>query len=206
MAAGARRWHNWPLTCAHLALEQATDDASPEFFPTFPDFPSPQPLSKIQPRECQPCTACCDGWLQIQVEGKPVYPGRPCHHSTGSGCDDYANRPEDPCVHFVCGWRMDGSPLPDWMKPNNAKVVVLFDQSQWRGLPLDVAVPVGRRIPPRALNWLQDFAMKNQRVLVYSEQHVENGKFSNRQAAHAFGPPEFQQDVAARMQQGLPLW
>lgn len=109
-------------------------------------------------------------------------------------------------MHFVCGWRMDGSPLPDWMKPNNAKVVVLFDQSEWRGLPLDVAVPVGRRIPPRALNWLQDFAMKNGRVLVYSEQLVENGKFSNRQAAHAFGPPEFQQDVAARMQQGLPLW
>jgi len=28
----------------------------------------------------------------------------------------------------------------------------------------------------------------------------------NRQAAHVFGPPEFQQEMAARMQQGLPLW
>ena len=91
-------------------------------------------LSKsTAPRECQPCTACCDGWLQIRVNGVPVHPGRPCPHSTGSGCSDYENRPVDPCVHFICGWRMDGSPLPDWMKPNNAKVIVLFDQRTWRG-------------------------------------------------------------------------
>jgi len=163
-------------------------------------------LSKTEPRECQPCTACCDGWLQIVVEGHPVYPGKPCHHSTGKGCNNYANRPVDPCVKFICGWRMDGSPLPDWMKPSNAKVVVLFNQAQWRGMPVDVAVPVGRRIPPRALNWLQDFARRHGRALLYSEQIVENGEFSNRQSAHAYGPPEFQQDIAARLQQGLPLW
>ena len=112
----------------------------------------------VPARDCRPCTACCDGWLQIKVEGVPVYPGRPCPHSTGKGCNDYANRPVDPCVHFICGWRRDGSPLPEWMKPSNAKVIVLFDQSNWRGMPVDVAVPVGRRIPPRALNWLQQFA------------------------------------------------
>ncbi len=153
-----------------------------------------------------PCTGCCDGWLQIIVEGKPAYPGKPCHHSTGKGCDDYEHRPVDPCVKFVCGWRMDGSPLPDWMKPDNAKVIVLFNKTQWRGIPVDVAVPVGRRIPPRALNWLQQFAQTHQRALLYSEQLVENGKFSNRQAASAFGPPEFQQEMAERIQSGQPLW
>lgn len=101
---------------------------------------------------------------------------------------------------------MDGSPLPDWMKPNNAKVVVLFNQTQWRGMPVDVAVPVGRRIPPRALQWLQQFAQTQQRALLYSEQQVEDGKFSNRQAAHAYGPPEFQQEIAARLKNGQPLW
>ena len=71
-------------------------------------------MAKTPPsRECQPCTACCDGWLQIRVNGVPVFPGRPCPHSTGSGCDDYKNRPVDPCVHFICGWRMDASPLPE---------------------------------------------------------------------------------------------
>jgi hypothetical protein len=101
---------------------------------------------------------------------------------------------------------MDNSPLPEWMKPSNAKVVVLFNQTQWRGMPVDVAVPVGRRIPPRALNWLQQFAQTHQRGLLYSEQIVENGKFSNQQSANVFGPPEFQQDMAQRMQSGQPLW
>ena len=157
------------------------------------------------PRECQPCTGCCDGWLQIRVNGVEVRPGRPCPHSTGAGCNDYANRPVDPCVHFVCGWRMEGSPLPDWMKPNNAKVVVLFDQSTWRGLPVDVAVPVGRRIPPRALKWLQQFAQARNRMLLYSEQIVENGKFTGRQSVAAWGPPEFQQEIAERSQRGEPF-
>lgn len=158
------------------------------------------------PRECQPCTGCCDGWLQIRVNGEPVYPGHPCPHSTGKGCNDYANRPVDPCVHFECGWRKDGSPLPEWMKPNNAKVIVLFDQTNWRGIPVDFAVPVGRRIPPRALNWLKQFAQSHGRALLYSEQVVENGKFTVKQAVAAFGPPEFQQDVAQRMSRGEKLW
>ncbi|MGV3626397.1 MAG: hypothetical protein ACO1PN_01780, partial [Betaproteobacteria bacterium] len=86
------------------------------------------------------------------------------------------------------------------------KVIVLFNQSQWRGMPVDVAVPVGRRIPPRALKWLQQFAETEQRALLYSEQSVENGKFSNRQSAHAYGPPEFQQEIAERLRNGMPLW
>ena len=156
-------------------------------------------------RECQPCTACCDGWLQIRVNGVPVHPGRPCPHSTGKGCNDYANRPVDPCVHFICGWRMDGSPLPDWMKPSNAKVIVLFKQSVWRGYPVDVAVPVGRRIPPRSLEWLQRFAQENSRMLLYSEQIVENGEYTNQQAVSAFGSPEFQRDMAERANRGEPF-
>ncbi len=157
-------------------------------------------------RECQPCTGCCDGWLQIRVNGTPVYPGHPCPHSTGKGCNDYANRPIDPCVHFECGWRKDGSPLPDWMKPSNAKVIVLFDQTHWRGMPVDVAVPVGRRIPPRALNWLKQFGETHGRALIYSEQIVENGQFTVKQAVAAYGPPEFQQEMGQRMSRGEALW
>jgi hypothetical protein len=157
---------------------------------------------KPSSRECQPCTGCCDGWLQIHVMGTPVYPGRPCPHSTGSGCNDYANRPVDPCVRFICGWRMEGSPLPEWMKPNNARVIVLFNQHRWRGLPVDVAVPVGRRIPPRALKWLQQFAEANNRMLLYSEQIMENGRYTVQQAVSAYGPPEFQQEMAERVRTG----
>jgi hypothetical protein len=154
------------------------------------------------PRECQPCTACCDGWLQIRINGVPVYPGRPCPHSTGKGCNDYEHRPVDPCRQFICGWRRDDSPLPEWMKPANSKVIVLFDQSVWQGMPVDVAVPVGRRIPPRALNWLMQFAETHGRALLHSEQIVENGVYTNRQAVSAYGPPAFQQEMAARGSRG----
>ena len=101
---------------------------------------------------------------------------------------------------------MDNSPLPDWMKPNNSKVIVLFNQSTWRGMPVDVAVPVGRRIPPRALNWLQQFAEDQGRALLYSEQVVQDGVFTNKQAVSAFGPPEFQQEMAERARNGERLW
>jgi hypothetical protein len=164
-----------------------------------------QVAKKPAPRECQPCTACCDGWLQINVRGTPVFPGRRCPHSTGSGCNDYANRPVDPCVHFICGWRMEGSPLPDWMKPNNAKVVVLFNQHTWRGFPVDVAVPVGRRIPPRSLHWLQRFAEANNRMLLYSEQIIEDGKYTQKQSVSGYGPPEFQQEMAELAARGKSL-
>ena len=157
------------------------------------------------PRACQPCTACCDGWLQIRIDEVPVFPGRPCPHSTGQGCDDYEHRPVDPCVEFICGWRQEGSPLPEWMKPENAKVIVLLDQGDWHGLPLDVAVPVGRRIPPRALNFLRQFAETRRRVLLYSEQIVENGAYTMRQSVSAYGPPAFQQEMAERAARGEKL-
>lgn len=91
------------------------------------------------------------------------------------------------------------------MKPNNSKVIVLFNQSTWRGMPVDVAVPVGRRIPPRALNWLKQFAEQHNRALLYSEQILQDGIFTNEQSVSAYGPPEFQQDMTERAGRGEKL-
>lgn len=162
--------------------------------------------AKARNRSCQPCTACCDGWVQMTIQGVPVHPGKPCPHSTGQGCDDYANRPRDPCIDFQCGWVITGSPLPDWMKPENAKVIVIFNKTSWQQLPVDVAVPVGRRIPPRALNWLKDFAERNGRPLLFSEQVKVEGQYRREQLFSAHGPPEFQTHVNALLAAGRPLW
>lgn len=97
---------------------------------------------------------------------------------------------------------MDQSPLPDWMKPSNSKVIVLFNQSTWRGRPVDVAVPVGKRIPPRALKWLMQFAENNNRMLLHSQQIMENGTYSKQQSVDAYGPPEFQQEMAELASKG----
>jgi len=142
----------------------------------------------------------------MTINGVAVYPGSPCPHSTGRGCDDYANRPTDPCVNFNCGWVVPNSPLPEWMKPSDAKVIVIFNKTSWRGMPVDVAVPVGQRIPPRALNWLKDFAVRHGRPLLFSEQVKENGVYQREQLFSAHGPAEFQQHIAQLLAAGRPLW
>jgi len=140
------------------------------------------------------------------INGVDVYPGHPCPHSTGKGCDDYENRPVDPCDNFNCGWIIPDSPLPDWMKPNNGKVIVIFNKLEWNGLPVDLAVPVGKRIPPRSLKWLQQFSEENMRPLIYSEQIQKDGEFQKKQMMIAYGPPAFQQDMELRQKEGRPLW
>ena len=142
----------------------------------------------------------------MTIQGHAVYPGCPCPHSTGAGCDDYANRPTDPCILFNCGWIVPDSPLPDWMKPSNAKVIVIYDKLRWRNVPVDVAVPVGRRIPPRALNWLKAFAEQQGRPLLFSEQLKEGGVYSRDQLFSAHGPADFKRHIAQLQAAGKPLW
>jgi hypothetical protein len=140
------------------------------------------------------------------IDGVPVYPGQPCPHSTGKGCDIYENRPIDPCANFNCGWIIPNSPLPEWMKPSNGKVIVIFNKLQWNGIPVDLAVPVGKRIPPRSLEWLKKFAEEHTRPLIYTEQIVEDGKFQKQQNIMAHGPPGFQQNLVRWQQEGKKLW
>lgn len=156
-------------------------------------------------RHCQPCTACCDGWVRIAIEGIEVYPGHPCPHSTGSGCRIYAERPVDPCVNFECGWKQAGSPLPDWLRPDLAGVMLLPGAFAWNGLPVDVAVPVGSRIPAAALAWLKEHALASRRPLIYLEQLDTDG-VQRMQDAIAFGPPAFQAEMARRLAAGERFW
>jgi hypothetical protein len=140
------------------------------------------------------------------IGGISVYPGRPCPHSSGAGCDDYQHRPVDPCINFKCGWLIHGSPLPEWMKPSNGKVIVIFNKLTWNGYPVDLAVPVGKRIPPRSLNLLKKFAKERKRPLLYTEQIVEGGQFQKEQLIFAYGPPAFQQEMTKLQAEGKKLW
>lgn len=156
-------------------------------------------------RDCQPCTACCDGWVRINVFDQPVLPGKPCPHSAGpltrhggGGCKIYAERPVDPCVNFKCGWVSHASHLPEWMKPHSANVIVLDGWTSWRTFPVDLALPVGMRIPHKSLKWLQEYSNTSFRPLIYTEQEVDRlGRFTGKQKVHGFGPPTFQQEMAA---------
>jgi hypothetical protein len=158
---------------------------------------------EISARSCQPCTACCDGWVRINVFDQPVLPGKPCPHSAGpptkhggGGCKIYAERPVDPCVNFSCGWVREASHLSAWMKPSDAKVIVLPAWTTWRTFPVDLALPVGPMIPHKALKWLQQYSKEQFRPLIYSEQEVDrNGHYTGEQRVLGFGPPTFQQEM-----------
>ena len=99
---------------------------------------------------------------------------------------------------------MTDSHLPDWFRPDHSRVMVLAAVRSWRGRPVDVAVPVGRRIPPRALNWLKQYAEQHARPLIYLEQDSKH--LTREQGTVAYGPPEFQQEVGRLLEAGEKLW
>ena len=148
---------------------------------------------KPTPRECQPCTACCDGWLTTTVNGHIVRPGQPCRHSTGVGCGIFSTRPENPCRSFFCGWIREDSPLPDWMRPSECGAIV-FLWYEWRGEMVINAVPVGRAIPQRTLDWLKDYAQKQGRPLLFVERLERDGKYEGVRCL-GFGPASFREEV-----------
>ncbi len=148
-------------------------------------------------RHCGECTGCCDGWVKINVYGHAVYPGKPCPFSTGHNCRIYEHRPVDPCQEFVCGWLSRDSFLPEWLRPDKAGCLVLLAKLSWRNMPVDVVVPVGPRIKPKSLAWLKNYASSHGRLLIYGE---------GDEIWTAYGPPEFQHEIAERFNQGDVLW
>lgn len=157
-------------------------------------------------RECQPCTACCDGWVQIKVKGCEAYPGKPCPHSTGSGCDDYDNRPVNPCRQFECAWVKSDSALPESFRPDQCGALVIDHVLTWQGLEVDLAVPVGREIPEETLMWLMKYAEKTMRPLIYQQQDPQSKQLEKTPLTLAYGPPAFQQWVLAQQKLGKKLW
>jgi len=88
--------------------------------------PMKQPMKhQGEGRSCGACTACCDGWLKIEVRGHEVRPGKPCPFSIDHRCSIYAERPQHPCREFICGWLVPSSPLPDWMRPDMSNTIML---------------------------------------------------------------------------------
>src|SRR5260370_42539095 len=97
-------------------------------------------------RKCSECTACCDGWLKINVRGRDVFSGSPCPFTVAHQCSIYEERPVDPAQQFVCGCLMENSPLPEWMRPEQANSFLLPANFQCRGLPDDVPLQLGPRL------------------------------------------------------------
>jgi len=157
-------------------------------------------------RTCLGCTACCDGWLRIEAKGYEASPGTPCPFSRSSGCVDYDNRPADPCRKFECVWVQKRSLLPEWMKPSESKVILIFDKFHFSSIPIYLAVPVGKSISLKALSWIKKFSMKNGRPLIFFDNKMADGKYIGDTNIHVHGPAHFQKHIREKIEVGEVDW
>ena len=158
-------------------------------------------VDKAAKRDCLPCTACCRGWLWAEIKGHKVSAGNPCVFSTPGGCAIYSDRPQSPCREFTCSWLVESEILPDWMRPDLSGAIVQLSRP-WHGQLIISAIPVGRAIPERTLDWLKNYAQQNQRALIFFERNVVDGVYSGLKR-FGFGPPSFRRQVANMTEEEL---
>lgn len=128
-------------------------------------------------RKCQPCTACCEGHLDLGDALQISKETGSCSHCTNSGCNIYDSRPKEPCQIFECLWLIDNSPLPIWMRPDLSRVIVTFNKIKRTDEIVMVALQMDSTIPQRALDWLNEYAAKYRISLVFiSNQKTNNQK------------------------------
>ena len=120
-------------------------------------------------RKCQPCTACCEGHLDHGDDLQISKVTGSCTHCINSGCNIYVARPEKPCQIFECLWLTDKSPLPNWMKPDQSRVIVTLNKIKNTDEIVLVAVQMDANIPSRTLDWLNEYITEHQISLTVIE-------------------------------------
>lgn len=147
-------------------------------------------------RPCAGCAACCQGWITTQALNHAIHLDHPCPYTDGHGCAIHETRPQEPCRNFFCGWAEADSPLPEWMKPNHCGVITLRGRVRWRGQPVDVLVSAGNDPDEKMIAWFKTQAIQNRRPFIYQQNEQWFG----------FGPPQFQTEIAAKVERNEPLW
>ena len=144
----------------------------------------------LKNRECGPCTECCEGWLNMDINGTHIHAGHPCPNLSAKGCSTYEDRPEV-CRGYACSWLKNDLDLPEWLRPDNSRVIV----QQLPRVAVITAIPGGKKVPPRALNHLKKLADTRRSALVYYGRSKENGKFSTEMKASSYAPPGCQSEL-----------
>lgn len=95
-------------------------------------------------------------------------PGKACKHRVASGCAIYADRPENPCKTFQCGWLQE-TVLDEELRPDKCGAVLLTDRDAaghkvWR------LAPVGRSVPEETLYRFGELARALQMPMMWTER------------------------------------
>ena len=127
--------------------------------------------------------------MTLDVHGTQVRADHPCPHLSPDGCGSYQSRPAV-CKDFICAWLHSDLNLPDWMKPDNSKAIL----RRLKNARAIVAVPVGRKIPPRAFNFLKALCNKERFALLHFERVKQNGRYTIEIKAQGYAPPGCEQE------------
>ena len=130
---------------------------------------------ELPARECDGCTACCEGWLTAEALGKTFFPGQPCHWKGCGTCTVYEKRPKV-CSDFQCAWKANHF-LPEWFKPTISNVIPVW--RRWKaeedckegenGLYLCLT-PMSEPISRDSLTWLLNYVAADAMNIRYSHQ------------------------------------
>ena len=155
---------------------------------------APVAAPAAQSRQCGECTACCQGWAEGEIRGHRMFAGQHCHFLAEGACTIYEERPQSPCRNFVCGWLMAGSPLPEDFRPDRIGVIAV--PMRWRERQAFVLLSAGNDPKPGLVAWMEAFARASGSPFFYEQKGERIG----------YGPPEFQQEMLAKLQRGERLW
>ncbi len=148
-------------------------------------------MAKKSPRECGDCSACCQGWLRLRVGDATITPGHPCPRIRNSRCSAYDERPAT-CADFNCAWLINDLDYPDWMRPNNANVILKYIDLV-SSVSAICAIPTGTRVSPRALNFLRQLSNRYNLPVLHFQRTREKGRYLPQVGVTAFGPPGMEQ-------------
>lgn len=123
-------------------------------------------MSEAKMRECGGCTKCCEGWLQADIKGHKMYPGRPCHFLAAGACTIYGDRPGT-CRNYNCAWKSEDI-FPAWMRPDLSGVIItkMVNPMNPQAFYYEVS-EAGGKLSVSALNWLVQWVLETGNNLSY---------------------------------------
>lgn len=107
-------------------------------------------------RNCDGCTACCEGWLQGEAYGLKFGKENACPFLTNLRCSIHCVRPQV-CKNFYCGWIQEL--FPEWMRPDKSKVLISVEN--WSQGQCLRCIEMGQPISEEALDEIKKFCSKN---------------------------------------------
>lgn len=146
----------------------------------------------VRVRPCGDCAMCCTGTLEAVVNDTPMYPGNPCHYTTGTSCTIYNDRPQL-CIDYRCEWLNDES-LPAWLQPHLSRAIVT--RREIEGIPyIDITEVAGSHMTTETLSYL----------LWWAFQQSRNVRWFVGGGYRFIGTPEFCSAMEAPHRKSLPL-